>query len=378
MHGLSEKLFVQRAESHGGHMYFVDYLRIFACVFVVTEHLSMYQAERFQYLPFEAIYKSMTLGAVSIFLCVSGYMAMLCYLNADIHYGAFIRKRFNRILLPCFSVSAVIIISRILLERFNLIDLSVKQYTPLDARRIVMDFLFAGASMHLYYLPNVFVMYALFPFLRKVVRNLNACLAITIVYAVALKPVLMGLYELTGLSLPHPDVVVHTFWGFQYFLLGCVLFHLSKYLDLFKGLTGVACFVIGAAVALRLSSGAAVDFLLVGAYVCLAKGLEGYRPAMLPKLAGLTYGIYLFHLPFFVKAGDVLLRRFELNWLSFLFVSGILLAGGCVLTWFLRLDPTLKFLFLGEEDKSSRERAPAMSKASRRSRSKKAKFVHPQ
>jgi peptidoglycan/LPS O-acetylase OafA/YrhL len=315
------------------------------------QHLLCYQGERLRVLPGFEYFRVATGWPVAIFLCVGGYMAMVSYSTARIEYVSFIRKRARRILLPYLSVSVLIILSRIVLERLHLMPLSVTVYTPLDPKRIIVDLLFAGASMHLYFLPGLFLMYALVPLMKASLKKVHLCFLITVWYILGAKPLFFMLYPLAGLRLPEPDLILNTVWGFQYFLAGCFLFHFDKYADYFKGKNGLffaLIFILLAVQAHPYVPGEATGILLVLGYIFLAKGLEEIRSPILLKLSGLTYGVYLIHVPYFVKMGDMLLRRMEPTWTNYLLSSAFILVGASGLVMLFQRVPLLNLLFLGE------------------------------
>jgi hypothetical protein len=241
---------------------------------------------------------------------------MTRYVNEKIHYASFIKKRFKRVMIPYFSISTLTIVSRFFLEKYKITPLTETVYTPLDIKKIIIDFFFAGAAQHYYFLISIFIIYCIFPFIKKFFKGKYSCLLLFIGYQV-IYPLLIAFYEQLKLTLPSPDVFSHALWGLKFFLIGMILFHYLDYIRKYINRYGFFFFLTFIAVALIMHTHNLPysSYVLIVAYFCLAFFLEQWTTNKIILLGKLTFGIYLFHQPYFVKISTIIATKIELsNW----------------------------------------------------------------
>lgn len=100
--------------------------------------------------------------AVPLFVALSGYGLMMKYQNIELHWKEFFKKRVWK-LLPLYILWSYI---------FWFVFLFIPQWRPTSEQKPFFGQLFLGnADYHLYFIPMIFQLYLLFPFLLPIVKK---------------------------------------------------------------------------------------------------------------------------------------------------------------------------------------------------------------
>ena len=332
------------------HEYFIDYLRIVACTLIVCLHVTSYKSDLFNSLAFSNHLNFLIRCGVPIFFIISGYALMKRYAVEQIEYKQFIIKRFARVIIPYLAISTLTITSRLFIEKYKIIPLTDTVYSPFSLGKVVVDLLFAGAAQHYYFLISIFIIYCFFPLLKKSLKNRFYCLLIFISYLI-LYPFIIKIYDSLELPLPSPDVFSHALWGFKFFLFGVILYgydrHFRRVLNRYGFL--LSLLIISLSLFMNANRLPYSSYALITSYFCLSYYLGKFKPTILIPLGKLTFGVYLFHQPYFVKASTIICAKIGLgDWP--LIMSSILLTvtSTALFILVLRRIKIMKTIFLGE------------------------------
>lgn len=332
------------------HAYFIDYLRVLACALIVCVHVVSYNPALFYKLPLSNYINFLIRCGVPIFFIISGYALMTRYSDETIKYVPFITKRFTRVIVPYFFISALTIISRLFLEKYKLIPLSEIVYTPFDIKKIAGDIFFAGAAEHYYFLISIFLIYCFFPMLKYLFKNKYTCLLVFLCYQL-IYPYLIRFYDNLQFSLPSPDVFSHALWGLKFFIVGVILYHYLRYIRNILHVYGLYFFILIITIAIFMNTQKLPysSYMLILSYFCLALYLEKLESSFLILLGKLTFGIYIFHQPYFVKMSTIIAKKLEFtDWLLILMSFALTIITTTLFILVLRRFKFFKITFLGE------------------------------
>ncbi|GBE56890.1 acyltransferase family protein [archaeon BMS3Bbin16] len=149
--------------------------------------------------------------SVPLFIFISGLVLTFRYTGETIVYTDFLKRRFEKILIPYLAWSGIYLLYRYLYksETFSLFAIAKK-------------FLIGSAYFHLYYVFLILQFYLLFPlFLRLIQRFKNRKTALLSI-AAALNLIFIAFYESTLLIPERLPRRIFIFWIF-YFILGAVI-----------------------------------------------------------------------------------------------------------------------------------------------------------
>lgn len=289
------------------HFFFVDSLRLLSCFMVVWHHTLGY----LKTAPLSVFYADnikIYTATVPVFLVVSAFVYAHNLDNKNINYRRYVSNKINRILIPYLSISLVTILLQIFFERTQIITITNLRYTPFVFYDALIDLFFSGAAQHYYFLEIIFAYLIIYPFFVSRFRGKWQPLCLFLVY--------IGIYETSstvfteitnGLDSTIITLASETFWGAKFFLFGFVLYRfLETYWKIFleRGLQY--------GISLLLAYGILVNnypelysflvYVLILAYLAIAIKLSIRPKRIVLLISSLSYGIYIFHQPYFIKA----------------------------------------------------------------------------
>ncbi len=286
------------------HYFFIDSLRAAACFLVVFHHTLTYFPGPFA--AFYVQYLKPFFPTVTLYLLVSGFVHAAVIGSKVQSYGRYVWDKFNRIMVPYFTISLLTLGLRLFAERSHVIALGEIQYTPFAWDQAGLRVLFSGVEGHYYFLELLFVYLLIFPFL---VRRLNTPLKALVAFLILLA---VDFHFATGYSrLQSPiwspvALLGAMLAGFKFFLFGFVL---NRFYTASKDFLEEHGVLVGAV------SLFAFAFLhwdapqyneywvlieLFG-YFSLGRALLSAPIAVVSQVSALSFGIYLLHQPYFLK-----------------------------------------------------------------------------
>ncbi len=139
--------------------YWLDIIKIIACLSVVINHTSGYLLDYTNNAVYATIFYSIQFAlckiGVPLFLMVSGYL--LLHRSEDISFKE-VAKRIFRIIIPLIFISLIFYIKEVGIKNFNFLNFT-------------LDFLKAPYIIPFWYLYMLIGLYATMPFLKKMVNN---------------------------------------------------------------------------------------------------------------------------------------------------------------------------------------------------------------
>lgn len=145
---------------------YLDWFRVFACIAVVTIHVTA--AAIALYLPKSlpqvtiTMINGFTLFAVPAFILISGYTFMVVYEKKDIDFATFFKRRVSIIVLPY-----------LLWNIFYTLYAMRLSHLPFSWSTLGYNLLTGKAFYHLYFMPLIFQFYILFIPLKKLVDRVH-------------------------------------------------------------------------------------------------------------------------------------------------------------------------------------------------------------
>ena len=301
-------------------IFYIDIARAISIILIVIYH---YQPDNSPscYLVFNDIVRSFRLP---LLLFVSGYIYWIT--RKPVAYKDFVWKKFQRLMVPYFFVSILVITLKLISQGNLQVDapVSLSAYYQMFYLPIVSGFF-------LWFIYVLFLIFLIMPFFYSRHRLLYLLGISLILHFIPISfPNLFALFNLKQILC--------------YFVLGCVL---CEYTELRKKLSHINVFLVLVVFATGYTLRNLFDFgvfvpgltfflALCGIYVIanFARFLEQkttkIRTALL-SVAGCTYTIYLFHTTFegFTKA--LLLKLFPIeNNLTFIFSSIVVISAGII------------------------------------------------
>jgi peptidoglycan/LPS O-acetylase OafA/YrhL len=300
-----------RSESGQEHYFFIDTLRAIACFMVVFHHcLGYFPAASFAGYYLE--YLKPFFPTVTLYLLVSGFVHGSVIERRAQPYGRYVWDKFNRIMVPYFSISLLTLAIRLLAERSQVIALDEIQYTPFVWGQAGLRLMFSGVEGHYYFLELLFLYLLVFPFLVRGLQKPGKAL-LFLILVLALDPPLARIYSRFQSPLWSPVALVGaTLSGFKFFLFGFVLNRFysraKAWLVDYGAPFGALCVTLFAYLHWALP-GLNEYWVLVEllGYFCLARALFRQRSPLVSQISALSFGIYLLHQPYFIKLSRLLL-----------------------------------------------------------------------
>lgn len=235
-----------------------------------------------------------------LFLFVSGFVYM--HTRRDISYGAFLKKKVHRIVIPYFLVSFLFIAIKLVPQA-----LSIYVKNPVTLSSFLKVFYYPEAAVSFWYLWALWWFFMIVPLLRSKGSRLMMLSASVIVAWIPL-----GLPDVFALPKVHEM--------FRYFMLGVVAYDYRNYLQWARKVPSALVYILFATLAsLKFAAGVQLGLLLavsgIWAVLRLSAGLvpavENGRMNWLSSVASSSYTIYLFH-PVFIAASLALLKAFSI------------------------------------------------------------------
>ncbi len=290
---------------------FLDDMRAIAIIMIVGVHVLAYCVELPQHQK-EIISFIVHSISVPIFFLVDGYLfSRSTTYKKSYNYIKYIRKSFFRLLIPWIIFTLLYALSRYVFELTGFLE-----------EKIIVGASFQDVFISAYgsvYAPQLYFLFSLFlirlctPIIKKVtdVESNFTLLLIFLLYFIAYKlliPFVSPYLEIAGGQEP----ILHALWGFQFYLLGVVLFKISGSLNLKKLFVPFLLFFIFA-LYLQGSIGGygagLVQYLYLVVFVLFFMFFyNGWLP--LNFLGKNTMGIYLLHAPIVLKAVSLVLNKY--------------------------------------------------------------------
>jgi len=283
-----------------------DQLKGIAILLVVVGHLWVHVSEN-QPIPVLSGY------SVSLFLVLSGYGLSISWAKKPLPWTIFITKRINRVMIPYWIITVVILLlDYLILDKTYPLKSIVYTFAGINFEKVLRQFDYAR-----WYITLLLAYYAVFFFANRLFGRLKAVICLC-VFGVAL-------YFLRRQEI-FPFGGLHHFLAFP---LGCVLAHfhaqVSEHLDKNKrNLTYmllIAFGIVGTHLLLlvgELGEGVLSKLIRLGVYngqgllfclfliLCVGEiGRFGYVSRFLTFCGVISYEIYLIHGPLLVKYNPI-------------------------------------------------------------------------
>lgn len=146
------------------HIYYFDYLRVFACLNVIFMHTAA-ESLRWSITPNWYItnaYTSLAFTAVPLFFMMSGYLLMTSQKTADV--SILLKKRLPRLVVPLIFWTVLSIIWTLYIDQ---------QLTLSSFMNALIDSTHEPAMTHMWYMYTLITMYVISPFLFAYIHNLS-------------------------------------------------------------------------------------------------------------------------------------------------------------------------------------------------------------
>jgi len=290
-----------------GHVFYFDYLRIIAALFVVFMHVASGPLRRASGTDWHLLnaLTSLSFTAVPLFFMMSGYLLLRSEKTEDI--ALLFKKRLPKLILPLIFWSVFSVFYRLFLNG---------TMTAIHVREGLIDALSSPAWVHLWYMYTLIALYILSPFLRAAIANLSRgghVLLLSIIGVLSLRSMLAALLPSSCDPFLQLDIInkLEFFGGhLATFILGYYLGSLKRRLP--NLLLGAGCLltllviIVGTALLSRSFGQYMQDFQRqsAGFEVLLAAGIfllfkqnskrETSSP-VLSSIVSLTLPIYLIH-----------------------------------------------------------------------------------
>ncbi len=303
-----------RVKGEREHYFFIDSLRSVACFLVVFHHCLGYFPTA-SFAGYYLTYLKPFFPTVTLYLLVSGFVHASVIERKAQSYGSYVWDKFNRIMVPYFSISLITLVIRLVAERSHVIALDEIQYTPFVWGHAGLRILFSGVEGHYYFLELLFLYLLVFPFLVRRLGKPREALAV-LALVLAVDPFLASLYGRSQSPIWSPVALLGaTLSGFKFFLFGFVLnrFYATS-IDLIEkrgAALGVVCLASFAYLHWTVPSWNEYwVFLELFAYFCLARVFFSKPIEIVAQISTLSFGIYLLHQPYFIKLSRLWLAPF--------------------------------------------------------------------
>jgi len=272
------------------HCYFLDYIKIIATFFVIVIHVTGGS------LVFYV--------AVPLFFIASGYLFAMHELNAQLRLKILLIKKFNRLLLPYFTATFIYIALKSVMGEYQISFL-------------IEDVFLAGVGGHLYFLISLFFIYMICYGIRKILFRKNKTLFLFAIY-IFINPIILNYYLKINLEIPKPDIFEGAINGLPYFLLGIILYYFKFCIsNIIAGKELLLLLALGFIIIIQLilfDSGENIKLALIAVFFVLLALKIGEKPIdKIEKFSSLTFGIYLYHQPYFVKLFKDIFEQMSLN-----------------------------------------------------------------
>ncbi len=305
-------------------LYFLDDMRAIAIIMIIGVHALSYCVELPQQQK-EIISFIVHSISVPVFFLVDGYL----FLRGTTHTGSYIeyiKKSFFRLIIPWVIFTLLYALSRYIFELTGLLDEKIVVGASFQE-----FFISAYGSVYapqLYFLFSLFLIRLCFPVIKKItyIENNAILLLIFLLYFVTYKllvPFISPYLEISGGQEP----ILHALWGFQFYLLGIVLFKISESSDLKKLFVPVLLFFIFALYmqdSFESYGGVLIQYLYLVTFVLFFMFFYNGR-LPLGFVGKNTMGIYLLHAPIILKGVSLVLNKYVhvpiISYLSILTVT---------------------------------------------------------
>jgi peptidoglycan/LPS O-acetylase OafA/YrhL len=334
--------------------YYLDVLRVIGCIAVVCIHTSGYQKDLLLNSNYYLLISVLQSPGVALFFFIAGVLSCI-KANNRITFTKYIAKKASRLLVPYLFVSFFIGLLISIVHSLNIIHI---QQNPSLIHNLTTGILLTTTVPHLYFLISLFLIYSMFPICWPILQKPIKSLLFTIFYtAIGFKIIEFG-YSFSPLQLPESPGIPHsTIRGLVYFLTGVSFGHFSSYLipsiKKYGYIFSIICFCVAFIAKVNTifiyNSIPLCSYSMLYAFVSLSIYLPDSLAKIIGGKAGLTYGIYLFHMPIFINlinrtARLIIDNAIILNMVSVLLV--LILTSLFVLL--LKRNNILARLFIGE------------------------------
>lgn len=313
------------------HYHFIDIFRAITCYLIVLHHCLLYfpnaSAAIFYTQHLKAFFPT-----VPLYLFISGFIHSTLYSRERPQFAPYILAKFKRILIPYLSISLITIFSRIIAEKTNLIALGERQFTNNLATGVLLRLVSAGAEGHFYFLLLLFGYLLLLPGLTRFSKTTLSATALFVSF-LALDPLLLDVTTPLASTTWTPLAIVFQFAsGFKFFLMGVMFARFFPYFrsqlkrnGLLVGLCAVALFTYLHHSAFQYNE----YWVLIelAGYFALGVRFLDRKMKIVEQISSISFGIYLLHQPYFIKASRLILTPLAL-YPNSSFLTTWLLASG--------------------------------------------------
>ena len=282
---------------------FLDEFRGYAIIMVIATHA-------LEYTPLNLEMKELMTfwvqaAAVPPFFLVDGYLFVDAVQRQDaFSYTGYMRKSARRLLLPWLVFTVFYGILRGYLEYTGV--LQVRVILDRDFMEVLRAAYYSSISAQMYFLLSLFLIRAL-SFITKFVTAIRPILLVVLWVGYT---VLWRTWVAMHGNESELDPMYHAAWGFQFYLLGMVLYVYRHRLDKYAWAyaTAAALCLAGLKIVPVTSSFLAQYVFLLGLYF-LFVALERHA-TILGRVGVFTMGMYLFHAPIVLKGVATVVPRF--------------------------------------------------------------------
>lgn len=187
------------------NIYAIDAMRVKSILAVVLIHTTSRVLEHFNYninsYPITLFLDQLARFAVPLFFLISGFVLEFNW-DEDVSYWQYLKKRFNRILIPYVFWSALYFF-----------------FIFKDSENFFRALTDGSASYQLYFIPALLILYLLFPLFHKIYKYISAPPVLVFLGGVE-TAILYREYFIKNFSIPFPIAIA--LFSFYVFLLGMV------------------------------------------------------------------------------------------------------------------------------------------------------------
>lgn len=333
-------------EIDNSRLTFLDNMRSIAIIMVVGVHALGYSIQLPEVL--EQIIKIIVHSiSVPVFFLADGYLFSL-RINQSIkfNYIESIKKSFARLIVPWIIFNFLYTLARYVFELKGLLD--NKLIVGQSFSDVLISSYGSVYASHMYFLMSLFLIRLCAPIIAKVI-NIKKILYILIVFMiyVVIYHVWFGYFSAYLHIEGGQEPVLHALWGFQYYLLGIILFKLRELIDVkkiflpFLGMLFFALYNINNANVL-------ISIIFQYSYLILFFVLfYCFISKDFINIVGRnTMGIYLIHSPIIIKLVSTFVNKyFSVPIVNYILIFSISFVMSLCIVLLIRWIPNGKCLF---------------------------------
>lgn len=307
----------------------LDSLRAIAIIMVVGVHTLGYCVELPQYQG-EVISFIVHTISVPVFFLVDGYLFTRSVVySKSYRYFEYVRKSMFRLLVPWVIFTLTYTLARYAFELTGFLE--EKLIVGASWQEVAISAYGSVYAPQMYFLVSLFLIRLCSPVIEQLFirKNYFITLSLFVCYYAAYKSIIPSISKYLAIA-GGQEPALHALWGFQFYLMGIVVFKTSEILDIKRlFIPFLLSFVFALFSKGNLGSYGLnlVQYLyLLTIFIFMTFFRNGFP--LLNVIGRNTMGIYLIHAPIVLKGVSLVLNKYALNpmlsYVSVLFATFIL------------------------------------------------------